>query len=261
VIVDVGSNWGKPVADAKDATGINAQILAIEPAEDAVIYYDNYLPSRQKEGVILAHAYGEDLPLPDNYAAGSQIHNVVFRTARLVSMLREITRVVKPGGLNALSTNAKGHAPGRHGYFSEVAVEAAKMVGMDVGVPGEPADGCYLEDIPEILKVAGGFEEVDEEALQARDPEIVFRQDSRIIITPGHVLDTFLEAILFSANRVFLPVAPYRSHAELLLAKEYRDACRQITFGRVKLEIERVIDKKGYYTDVAKRGQVVSIIR
>jgi SAM-dependent methyltransferase len=242
LIVDIGGSSGQFAAIAAKQTTTEAHIVTIEPDDET---YD-YMPEELKGYTSFMQGYGEDIPLPDNSATGVTAHNVIFRVGNLARVLSEMKRVVRPGGFIAISTNAYGHAYYRHSFEHRVAEIMQQKVDIPFSIPGAPAEGRYIEDLPDIFRSAGELEQVR---------GLAVTQNTRALITSGR-LSEYLLSIMYSVNRTSLP-------------PEYRRVWREVVKSLVKPEVEHGIaqmeaedqllgvSREPFFADPIRRGMVV----
>lgn len=192
IIVDVGSSVGSMAAQAAVKTGTKARVVCIEPDIDAGEAY-NRLPLSERTRVSYMHAVGETLPIRDSSVQSVTMHNVIFRSSNAGRMLAEAKRIVEPGGSIMLSSNAEGHAYKRHLFEQAVALRVMQSSGVTFEVPAPPAEGYYLESIPELVASQGGIRILD---------NLYVTQASRAIITPGLRMEDYLQSIKYSAANI-----------------------------------------------------------
>lgn len=218
VIADIGSSSGEMVAEAVVTTGILSKIVCIEPLKDA---YDThlYLPIELQERVSFVRAVGENIPLKDNTLTGATMHNVIFRAQDAKSMLKEAQRTVMPGGFIAISSNADGHAYYRHKFESNVAEKVMEIAGIEFSAPKPPAEGHYLEDLPNLISEVPGLE---------IENDLYVSQDTFAAISRGQRLEDYLDSIKYSAANTDLP-------------NEHRETWRRVVDFWVKPFIEKEI--------------------
>lgn len=249
IIVDVGSSVGSMTVKAAFMANTDARIICVEPDEDAGEAY-NRLSLAERARVSYVHGLGEALPMRDNSVQAVTMHNVIFRSSNAERMLAEAKRIVEPGGSIMLSSNAEGHAYKRHLFEQAVALEVMKLTGTVFTVPGPPAEGHYLEDIPELISSVGG--------LCNRD-EFYVPQISRTIITPGMREDDYLTSIKWSVANI--PNVPGD------VRKEWRNVVDRLVKASIDAEIiasnesehvDSLRDRVGpYFSDPIHRGMFV----
>lgn len=242
LIVDIGGSSGLFAAQAAEQTGTQAHIVTLEPDEKSYAF----LPAEYRDRTSFVQGYGENIPLPDNCAKGVTAHNVIFRVSDLPRVLSEMKRIVEPGGFIAISTNAYGHAAHRHGFEHQVAEMTQQVTGLPFTIPGAPAEGRYIEDLPKIFKKAGGLEMVR---------ELSVTQNTRAQITRER-MPSYVLSIEYSVNRTSLP-------------PECRRVWRQVVRQLVTPEIEHGIavmetedaltgvEREPFFADPIRRGMVV----
>lgn len=244
-LLDVGSSTGKMVADAVDATGANVRITCLEPDPEALQAF-SLLPENKRAGLSIVKGIAEDMPLPDDRFAGATLHNVIFRAGDAGQMLQEVKRVVQPGGFIAISTNRQGHAYYRHEFERAIAEQVREVTEVEFTIPLPPAEGHYLEDLPQLIRTVGDLDPVD---------ELQLLQDSRAIISPGERLDTYLQSLDYSAANVKLPLI-------------HRPLWRSVVHTSVQASIMDMMDKHPpyhwpdgtetpFFADAVYRGMMV----
>ncbi len=246
VIVDIGSNSGKMIAEASIENGTRAQLLCIEPDREASELYAD-IPFSLKEHTRFIAAKGEELPLDGCTVTGVSLHNVIFRARDAVTMLKEATRVVKPGGFIVISSNGIGHATYRHHFERVVAEEVIRTLNIDFTIPAPPAEGSYLEDIPAIMRIIDGVTEIE---------DLYVPQMTRAIITPGYRLQTYADSLRFGAANTDLPI---------LLRGTWRDAVNRKVVPKIEAIINTSDTKNDslaakigpYFADTIMRGMFV----
>jgi ubiquinone/menaquinone biosynthesis C-methylase UbiE len=248
IIADIGSSSGEMVAEALGKTGIDATVICIDPDKEAAEAFYR-LPEERKERLHFVKSAGEDTPLPDSSVQGATLHNVIFRANNAEAMLNEAKRIVEPDGFIAVSSNARGHAHWRHHFESTVAELIMEMTGESFAAPAPPAEGHYLEDLPELFNKVGG--------LEVRD-DLYMEQNTEAVITRGDRLFTYLNSIKFSAANTGLP-------------SKYRIIWRQVVDTFIRNTIDRRIDeaeglyddlkihREPYFADPIRRGMYVLI--
>lgn len=223
-IVDIGTSSGVFALDAAEAAGITSHLIGIEPDVAAAMF----MPGNRDIGQFtFIEGHGEAIPLPDNAAKIVTAHNVLFRAKDKLKMLAEMKRVAEPGGLIIVSTNAKGHAYERHNFEQAIARILSLKLGMEITPPPIPAAGCYLGELPEILKQSGGLQPLE-----------FVRQTCRAIITKDRV-GAYLRPLEMAANRTNLPADA-----------ETRYLWRQTVHTYIEPKVQRVIDAAEFLTDL-----------
>lgn len=194
-IIDIGSSSGIMAARGAVDSGTEARVVCVEPDEEAAEAYGRLQPT-YRQRVSYIRGSGESLPFTDNSVQGASMHNVIFRARSAHAMLQEAKRVVKPGGSITLSSNARGHAIKRHCFESMVAKETRARTHTDFAIPKPPAEGEYLEDIPDLIREVGGLAVID---------ALYVAQNTRAIITPEDRLFDYIQSIKFSAANTNIP--------------------------------------------------------
>jgi SAM-dependent methyltransferase len=244
IVVDIGSSSGVMLAEAALETANQASLVCVEPDTDAFYTYQR-LDEAYQSRVTFIRGRGEELPLADNTAVGATIHNVIFRLSDPVAVLNHMKRVVKPGGFIAISSNDVGHAEKRHGHVRKVALEVMAQTGDSFTIPGPPAEGHYMRDLPKLVHRVGGLAIVN---------DLYVRQDTWAVVPEGRPVDSYVQSIKYSA-------------ANTDIAPEHRETWRRAVDLIVVPEIEAEIAAmrrtlKGpkdipYFRDSIKRGMIV----
>lgn len=246
-VVDIGSSTGGIIAEAALKTGVKARIFCVEPDVDGANTFLRLEKPLRERVALFVQAHGEHLPFADNSMQGATLHNVIFRAQDAPAMLVEAKRVVEPGGFIAISSNARGHAAHRHAFEQLVAKEVMLRAGIEFTPPRVPAEGFYLEDLPDLIQQVGGLAMVE---------SLFIQQNSRTIITSGEPLHAYLDSLKYSAANTNLP-------------GKYRAVWRQVVDTVIRPDIEermlakaRELQEQGdsslpYFDDPIKRGMYV----
>lgn len=246
VIADIGCSSGEMIAEAALQTGISAKVVGIEPDEEALYTHQLLNPELQKR-ILLVQASGEAVPLKDDSVIGASLHNVIFRVNDSVSMLHELRRIVKPGGFIAISSNARDHAYYRHLFESQVAEKVMEFENIELTVPAPPAEGHYLENLPDLVKKIGGLTIMD---------DLYISQETHAVITRGSRLDNYIDSIKYSAANTDLPaqhMSTWRKVVDLWV-RNYVEAQIQ-TAEEVIAEAD--INAVPHFADPIRRGMFV----
>lgn len=189
-ILDVGCSSGLFIIKGAEATNTQAEIIGLEP--DAAVHA--FLPPNVDDSrFTFVTGVGENIPLEDNSVKAASAHNMLFRAKDKVKVINEMKRVTEPGGLLLVSTNAIYHAFWRHTFERVIARSMSDDVGTRVEPAPTPAEGCYLEELPDILVGTGGLEVVER-----------LVQFSEAKITRDR-LEDYILPIKLSYNRTNLP--------------------------------------------------------
>jgi len=253
VVVDIGSSTGQMIAEGALATGTKARIICVEPHPEAV-ELRRYVNEEYKRRVDYIEGSGENIPLKDNSVRAAFLHNVIFRSDNREQMLSEVQRVVVPGGVVAISSNAKGHAHWRHEFEKRIAEIVSTKTGQIFRIPRPPAEGNYLEDLPALFERVGGFEVCS----NTLGDKLYVSQDTEAIITRGTRLDNYLHAIEFAAINTGLKDEYYH---------DWRAAVNTWLRTYIESEIDKVqeiyeqqgTDKEPFFGDSIRRGMYVLI--
>lgn len=92
--------FSKPILDVGCGDGIFAKMLFAEKIDTGIDPLDYELEYAKKTGMYdeLIQAYGDKIPKPDNYFASAFSNSVLEHIPDLDSVLKEVFRVLKPGG-------------------------------------------------------------------------------------------------------------------------------------------------------------------
>lgn len=241
-ILDIGCSSGRFVLEAAQATSTQAKIYGLEPDFEII----NFLPDHIDDSKFtFLHGMGENIPLPDNTVRVATAHNVLFRAHSIPRMLEEMRRVTEPGGVLAISTNARYHAFWRHTFERVVAKVMAEQISQPVETPSIPAAGCYLEDLPEIVEQNGGLKIIGE-----------LNQFCAAVITADRV-DDYVRPIALSVNRTGLDP---RMRSQWRAVSE--DIVRPFVMNKIAKMDERNqeqgVDAEPYFADVVHRGMILA---
>lgn len=243
VIADIGCSSGIPILKAAKQTGVMSRIIGIEPDGEL---YDFIPPNVDVSRFTFITAVGEDIPLTDNYVKVSSAHNVLFRAHDGLQMLLEMQRITQPDGLLLISTNGRAHAFMRHEYEKVVARAVEETLGVEITPPPTPAEGFYLENMPEIIGAIPGLEIIDR-----------VDQKSQTIITAERA-KFFVLSIVHSVNRTSL--ADTRDSRAVWRAAVNR-VISPLVFGDIEdvreHSEESGIDGEPFITDTVDRGMLV----
>lgn len=224
-VLDVGCSSGEFVLEAARATGVRARLIGLDPDDHA--YRQHFPGGPDADRFTFIKGIGEDIPLPDDAARVATAHNVLFRADDQYKMLDEMKRVVEPEGLIIVSTNGRMHAYWRHLFERMVALKVSQTTGMSEPLH-PPAEGFYMEDVPEIVERSGGLEIID---------TLVQRTESRITLER---LPDYLTSLKFSVNHTDTPPEYWRVWREtvdglarpLILKTIYQQTLRNAEAGR-----------------------------
>lgn len=192
-ILDIGCNSGEFVLEAAEITHMPARMIGLDVNEYP---YSTYLsPDLDLSRFVFMQGDGQDMQLPDNAVRAAFAHNTIYRARNVLEMFAEMKRVVEPGGLIGVSTNARGHAPKRHRFerMAQLYVEAHS--GIEIPLSDDPAQKCYFEDLRMILAMSGGLVPLGRPVTQ----------NSYSVITADRVLDYELAIELSTAANSIPP--------------------------------------------------------
>lgn len=213
-LVDIGCNSGDFVLDGlqhtqesaitadpkvqrmiQDAKLGQTQVYGLDilPEEKALYFATNSSQNRLKFRQVIDPVR---LPIASDSADGVLALNVLFRTDAH-RMLHEIRRVLRPGGIAALSSNFSDHAWFRHDLTSEARKFAmADLRGLSpttITRMPPPAEGAYYTDLKEMAEGIPGLSFMGEQ-LQRTELKITFNN-----------LDEYIIAMQLEASRTGLP--------------------------------------------------------
>lgn len=245
-IVDIGSSSGVMAAEGAICSGTDADIVCVELDQEAAEAYGR-LASEYRDRLSYVRGSGEALPFADSSVQGVSMHNVIFRAKDAEEMLREVRRIIKPGGSITLSSNAQNHAVKRHGFESMVAAETRTRTRSEFAIPKPPAEGKYLRNIPDLVNKIGGLAIID---------SLYVAQNTRAIITPGDRLFDFLQSIKFSAANTDIPA---------WARTEWRRVVDELVEPQIQAEITQSAESDDplralvgpYFADTIMRGMFV----
>lgn len=246
VVVDIGGNSGRMIAEAAVKTKTKARIICLEPDEGAQDVYD-IMEVSLKQRVAFIRGVGEALPFADSSLQGATLHNVIFRASSATAMLEEVKRVVAPGGFVAISSNGEGHAYYRHKFERDVANLVMQQSGVLFAPPNPPAEGHYLEQLPALFEKIGGLKPID---------SLYVPQHSRAIITRGERLHDYLMSIKYSAANTTTTALLYKSwHAAVDTVIEPQIQAKIAAMERSNYQ--QGTTQEPFFADTIQRGMFV----
>ncbi|HUS26654.1 MAG TPA: class I SAM-dependent methyltransferase [Nevskiaceae bacterium] len=203
-LLDLGCNSGQPTIDALGRAGLaNIHVEGYDVLPEEVATY--FLPPDASRPNFVFTQLDKDemrLPLEDKSMDIVLALNVLFRADNALTMLQEVCRVLREGGVAAISSNSRLHAATRHWIARHALMEVSQKYRIStVGLP-VPANGIFSNDLPELLEKVTGFEIVAEES-QVGSTVI---DDERI--------DSFFDTIMLEAARTDLPKKYYSNFRE-----------------------------------------------
>jgi ubiquinone/menaquinone biosynthesis C-methylase UbiE len=228
VVVDVGCSDGLNVVQAALKNNLTAELIGVDPFDGPYNIIKQTLPPSH---FTFMKGFAEGLIFPDSSIDALLELFTIYHTSPVSRSLGEIQRVVKPGGLAAISTNSRENKP-RHrafermltNYFNEEALPA----------PAHPFSSeraaKVLPKVFEVITVVSQVCEmhVTEEYYELYEWSLLSMCDSLEIYIPGK---KWLDAI----QRLVKPI----------IMQEIEDKARSNQAAG--------IDEPGYFTDQVSR--------
>lgn len=241
LVLDIGCSSGAFILEAVQNNEISAYVAGLD--KDGEAHRLHFPKEFDRSRFSFFEGCGEDIPLPDDSADVIFVHNTLFR-GDAPMMLDEVKRVGKPNSIVGISTNGRRHARYRHLIEWLAARQIRREVYPDMTVPRPPADGAYLEDLPDLIHRCGGLEIVEQ-----------ITQDTYTKITPDR-MGTYRTSLKYSMNYTNLP-DKYRDVWEQKV-----EALLSVIAGRTMAQMdafnrEHGISARPYFADAVHRGLLV----
>lgn len=161
VVVDVGCGNGNDVRDLK-ADGFEGSLLGFDLSE-------GMLGTVASLGVPVALADAASLPLPDAIADVALAMHMLYHCPDIAATVRELRRIVRPGGALVVSTNATAHLQELRELWTAV---LSDVLGEAVE-PWRTAAGRFpLEDAEATIAAAFDHVELQRTDNRLRVPEV-----------------------------------------------------------------------------------------
>lgn len=224
-LLDIGTYDGKEFATAAEKLGMQADLYGIDPVPDA---YQIKAKFSIKPEITFVQAKSEDLPFATDSMDGLLAMFTAYHFDPIEKAFMEMKRVVKPGGLLAISTSGKLNKSQHRAFESQIA-EFTDL----------PKAPIFTEsfDLDAAAKILPQWFEV----------EMFVSQRTRMLITPGDALEDYMASLLSVASTIGQPQTRDQSS---YIRRQWREGIEAVAIPQIESEL----DENGVFVDQIERG-------